>query len=234
MAAVAERLRDADVLKALPYAKGFDRELLISALGHSEGSAGPAMLRHLYASENGHARSAALSALGQRCGAAATDLFTQALRSRSIEVQGMAALSLAEYGTADAAEAVFEWLDRKLGRKRRASTWDPYELPSAIRFAARHGMHAEAARTIARHWAGLEREERDWLRRTWPALFDGSGSPIVAADMPPPAQVQWDIFEDERGDPWSGESDTPDELDEDTRRALVKATREALRAEGNG
>jgi hypothetical protein len=230
---VAQRLRDEDLLKALPHAHGFDRELLISALGDSEGAAGESELRRLYALETGHARSAALGALARRCGAAATDLFAEALRSRSIEVQGTAALSLAQYGTADAAEAVFEWLNRKLGRKRRAATWDPYELPSAIRFAVRHGMHRDAARIIATHWAALEREEQDWLRRTWPALFDDSGSPSVAADVPPPDQVQWDVFEDERGVAWRDEPEASEELDEDTRKALMKATRIALRAESN-
>jgi hypothetical protein len=225
---VAERLRDADLLKALPYAKGGDRELLIIGLAHSEGTEGSAQLRRLCATETGHARSAALSALAQRCGAAATDLLSEALRSRSIEVQGTAALALAQHGTADAADAVFEWLHRTLGRKRREANWDPYELPSAIRFAVRHGLHAEVARIIATHWVELDRDEQHWLRRTWPTLFDRTGSPVVAPDVRPPDQVQGSVFEDERG---ASRRDEPEAWEkyygDDIRKALKKAIRKS-------
>lgn len=227
-------MRDADLLTALPFARGDDRAVLFIALGHSEGIEGPAQLRQLYASETGHARSRALHALARRCGAAATDVLSEALRSRSIEVQGTAASALAEHGTVDAAEAVFEWLDRKLGRKRREATWNPYELPSAIWFAVRHGLHAEVARIIVRHWLALNRDEQHWLHRTWPALFDGTGSPVVAKDAPPPDQVQGDVYEDERGSSWRDEPDAWENVyGEYIRKALENATRKRLRAEGD-
>lgn len=229
---MAERLRDADLLKALPYAKGDDRSLLFIALGRSEGIEGPAQLRRLFASETGHARARALGALAQRCGATATDVLSEAPRSRSIEVQGTAASALAMHGTVDAAEAVFEWLDRKLGRKRREATWDPYELPDAIRFAVRHGLHAKVALIIARHWGALDRDEKRWLRRTWPTLFDSTGSPVAAADVQPPDQVQSDVYEDERGTFGNDDPEAWERLYGDyVRKALRNAARNRLRAE---
>jgi len=167
-------LRDEDLLNALPYAKGYDRELLIEGLGSSEGSGAVAALQRLCLSEPVHARSTALWALAKRVGRASTSACVEALRSRSVELQGTAAIILAEHGTADAAEAVLAWLDRRLGREHRARTWDPYELPTAIRFAVRHDLHARVARVIAKHWGALEPDERNWLRRTWPALIGGT------------------------------------------------------------
>ncbi|WP_183099955.1 HEAT repeat domain-containing protein [Nocardioides pelophilus] len=233
---MAERWRDVDLLRALPYAKGDDRAVLFNALAHSAGSEGPTQLRLLYASETGPARSNALHALARRCGPTATDVLSEALLSRSIELQGKAASELAQVGTAEAADAVFEWLDRRLGRRRREATWDPYELPSAIRFAVRHGLHAEVARIIVRHWSALDRDEQHWLRRTWPAVFDGTGVPAVAAEVRPPDQVQEDVYEDQRG----GRAVSPDEPeawakhdDEYIRKALKNAERIRLRGESD-
>lgn len=234
---MAERWRDADLLAALPYARGDDRAVLFNALADSAGSEGPAQLRLLYASETGPARSHALHALARRCGPAATDVLSEGLRSRSIEVQGMAASELAQVGTTDAADAMFEWLDRKLGRKRREATWDPYELPSAIRFAVRHGLHPEVARIIEKHWTALDRDEKDWLRRTWPALFDGTGVLAVATDVRPPDQVQEDVYEDQRGGHavWRDEPEAwAKQDDEYVRKALKNAQRNRLRAVSDG
>jgi hypothetical protein len=131
-------------------------------------------------------------------------------------LQGLAALLLAEYGTADASESVLEWLDRKLGRKARARAWDPYELPSAIRFSVRHTCHASVARIIVKHWTALDPDERDWLSRTWPALNNRVSAPYVNDDLAPPTSLQSDVYEDERG---------PLDLNDDaTERAGVLAT----------
>ena len=231
---VAERWRDAELLRALPYARGDDRAVLFNALAYSEGSEGPAQLRLLYASEAGPARSNVLRSLARRCGPAATDVLSEALRSRSIEVQGTAALELAEVGTADAAEAMFGWLERKLVRKRREATWDPYELPSAIKFAARHGLHLEVARVIAKHWTALDQDEKDWLRRTWPALFEGPGELAVATQVGPPKHVQDDVYESQRARRavQFGEPAAQSELEEEyIRKALRKAELNRLRHE---
>lgn len=177
-------LRDEDLLNALPYAKGYDRELLIEGLGSSEGGEGVAALQRLYLSEPGHARSAALWALTKRAGPTSTSACVEALRSRSVELQGTAAMILAEHRTADAADAVLAWLDRKLGRTHGTRTWDPYELPSAIRFAVRHDLHASVARIITKHWAALKPDERNWLRRTWPALIGGTGDRSTTRTSP--------------------------------------------------
>lgn len=233
---MAGRWRDADLLRALRYARGDDRAVLFNALADSVGSEAPIQLQGLYTSEMGAARSNALHALARRCGPAATNVLSEALRSRSIEVQGKAASELAESGTADAAEAVFEWLDRKLGRRRRETTWDPYELPSAIRFAVRHGLHAEVARIIAKHWAALDRDEQDWLRRTWPALFDGTDVPAVATGVRPPEQVQEDVYEDQRRGR-AAKREEPEaraqQDDEYIRKALRNAERNRRRIESD-
>lgn len=230
MRRVAERWRDEDLLEALPYARGDERDVLFVALGYSEGGA-TAQLRQLYAAETGSARAAALGAMARRCGVDATDVFVDALRSRSTHVQLAGASALAELGSADAADAVLEWIDRKLGRARREATWDPHELPSAIRFASRHGRQTDVARIIVKHWAGLHQDEQNWLRRTWTALFAEDGSPIVSAVLPVPNEMQVDVYQDERGRSSShGLDDQGTVLGVYVRRALKNAMRRRLAA----
>lgn len=133
------RYRDADLITALPHARGFDRELLICALGYSEGKDGESELRHLYETEKGHNRSVELASLALRAGAASTSVCVRAQHTTSAQLQERAARLLTEFGDASASAEVLEWLDRRLGRKNRSRTWDPTEMPSGIKFAVRHG-----------------------------------------------------------------------------------------------
>lgn len=196
-----QRYRDADLITALPYARGFDRELLICALGYSEGEEGGAELRRLFQTEKGHNRESALASLAFRAGAASTSLCVQALHTPSAQLQETAARLLVEFGDASAAAEMLDWLDMRLRRKNRSRTWDPTELPSGISSAVRNGQLREVATVISRRWSNLEDDERDWLRRTWPALFTDDGTPSTTPRVGPlPDGLQGSIYQDLRGD----------------------------------
>ena len=224
---MGQRYRDADLISALPYARGFDRELLICALGYSEGEGGEAELRRLFETENGHNRSAAVASLALRVGAASTPVLVQALHTTSAQLQESAARLLAKFGDASDSAELLGWVDRRLGRKNRSRTWDPTELPTGIIFAARHGQLSEVAAVITRRWSNLEDDEHEWLRTTWPGPFTDDGSPgNTPREGPLPAGLQGSIYQDlrgnARGEPlWGFEA-----IDE----ALTRARRRAARA----
>lgn len=229
---MTQRYSDEDILQGLQFARGYDRELLIGGLGYSDGPDGATVLQHLWETEKGHLRHAALIALAQRTGAAATSACVEALHMPSAQIQEIGAMLLADIGDASATTEVLAWLDRRLKRAGRARTWSPFELPSAIRFAVRVGQHREVAAVIARRWSGLMPEERAWLRRTWPGLLDERGRPTSdLGTVVPPSIVQGDVYADERGDPPQF-GDEPAFGRETLDEALARAQRRGDRADG--
>lgn len=200
------RYRDEDLLAVLPYAKGYDRELLIHALGLAEPDpSGDAvtMLKHVYATEKSHTRSAALWALAHRGDYDATDDLVAALQSTSFNLQERAAMLLGEFGGADAVDAMLVWLDTKLQSKSRPKFSSPYTIPPAVQLATRSGRHGDAARVIRRRAARLVPDEQAWLRRTWPGLSTVDDP----TDAPAPVRLTNDVYErDEGRDPATAES----------------------------
>jgi len=229
---VTDRYRDEDLVPILSFARGFDREVLISGLGYSKGANGATVLQHLWETEKGHCKGAALSSLAQRTEAASVPACVEALHSPSAQLQERGAMLLAQFGDASASTEMLAWLDRRLKRAGRARTWSPFEVPTAIRFGVRVGQHHEVAAIIARRWSGLETDERAWLRRTWPGLLDENGMPKTDHhDVAPPSTVQSGVYADEQGEvPQFGDEpvwgrDTVDE-------AMARARRRAARANG--
>ena len=195
-----ERPRDDDILAVLPHARGDDREVLIWTLAHAEGPSVVDALEDLFATTRGYERSAALYALASRAGAGSTHWCVEALRSTSFNLQEKAASLLAEVGDETATPDVFEWLTRKLRSKSRPhGFWSPFTVPAAINFATRHGVHAQVGQILAEHWTSLHKDEQDWLRRNWPALFAPDGHPSPAAPMDPPVRRSRDVYERDLG-----------------------------------
>lgn len=223
----AGRFRDAELLDALRHARGDDRTLLVIGLGDADGDQGPAALRELYASEKGHVRSAALASLARRTGADCTDVCLDALHAPSAMLQQQAAQLLADYGSAAAAVEVFGWLRKRLRRKNRSHSWDPTEVPSAIRFAVRHGLHRDVAAVILESWDRLEVDERAWLARTWPALVDHAGRPADPDTVAPPGPVPFEVYEDERT---PAELSASEAYSEHIEAALERARKSAARS----
>ena len=187
------RVPDGDLLSVLPYARGYDRVLLIEALG--EASTRPtsemiAELKRLYATEKGDARIAALGSLCSRLGEAGTEYAVEALRSTYWGLQDVGALLLVEHGGLDAVDPFFIWFERKLKPSDRSmGKWTPHHLLTAVRFAVRHGLHVRLADLLVKYWSHLSAEEHEWLALRWAGLFDAVGTPRVCEETPPPTSV---------------------------------------------
>jgi hypothetical protein len=215
----------------LPHATGYARECLIEGLAHSEGTTGVVALEGLYSTSRGGDRTAALHSLAVRTGPACTQRCVEALRSTSFDLQLVAAMLLADIGGEQALPDVLEWLKRRLGKKGRSDRAETgYTVPAAIRFAARHCVHAQLAEVLADQWASLDRTEQAWLRRTWPGLFAFDGRPVATADMPPPTHLEGSINEDEVGPLPRIDEPPPPEWWEEFNWAYSRATRRAQRA----
>jgi hypothetical protein len=188
-----EVISDEDLLSVLPYARGYDRELLIGALGASTTPASPetvTALERLYATEKGHTRIAALHSLCSRLGETGTDYAVEALRSTYWGLQDIGAALLAEHGGADAAGPFFVWFERKLKpTDRPQGNWTPYHLLTAVRFAVRNDLHAQLAGLLVKYWSHLAEEEREWLGLHWAGLFDAPGKPRAGDQAQPPTSV---------------------------------------------
>lgn len=195
---MARTYTDEEVLAVLPYARGDDREVLIGHLGSRVGTLREddvvEELRRLYATEKGHARLAALTALCRRLGEAGTPYAIEALRSTYWGLQSIGSGLLADYGSRDAAAALFTWFERKLNAKNRPDDWDPYHLMTVIRFGVRHDLYLDVARLLVKYWDRLSAEEIEWLDRYWPSLVAQAGNPDV--DIASPVRVGTYIFDE--------------------------------------
>jgi hypothetical protein len=186
-------ISDENLLSVLPYARGYDRELLIRALGASTtrpSSETVAELKRLYETEKGHTRIAALYSLCSRLGETGTGYAVGALRSTYWGLQDVGAALLAEHGGPDAAGPFFDWFERKLKpNDRPLGNWSSYHLLTAVRFAVRHDLHPRLACLLLKYWSQLAAEEREWLSLHWAGLFDAAGTPRAADQTPPPTSV---------------------------------------------
>jgi hypothetical protein len=185
-------ISDEDLLSVLPYARGYDREMLVGALGASTtrpSSETVAELKRLYATEKGHTRVAALHSLCSRLGPAGTDYAVEALSSTYWGLQEVGAALLVEHGGADTAGPFFDWFERKLKSNDRPRNWSPDHLLTALRFALRHDLHLQLAGLLVKHWSHLAGEEREWLALHWAGLFDAAGTPRAGDQTPPPRSV---------------------------------------------
>lgn len=208
------------------------RGALVTVWRGAEGTTGVVALEGLYSTSRGHDRTAALHALAVRTGPACTQRCVGALRSTSFDLQLVAAMLLADCGGEQALPDVLEWLKRKLGKKGRSDRAETgYTLPAAIRFAARHGVHAHLAEVLADQWASLDRTEQAWLRRTWPGMFASDGRPEVTADMPPPTHLEGSINEDEVAPLPRFDEPPPPDWWEEFNWAYSRAARRAERVE---
>jgi hypothetical protein len=191
--AVTVVISDEDLLSVLPYARGYDRELLIGALGASTtrpSSETVAELKRLYATEKGDTRIAALHSLCSRLGEAGTEYAVEALRSTYWGLQDGGAALLAEHGGPDAVGPFLDWFERKLKPNARPlGNWTPYHLLTALRFAVRQHLHLQLASLLVKYWSHLAEEEREWLALHWAGLFDAAGTPRAGDQTPPPTSV---------------------------------------------
>lgn len=229
MKAMTDPYDDDALIAALKHARGYDRELLVGGLGSSHGSDGAAVLRRLTqpdSGEDGHIRGVAIEALSRRTGSDDTPVYARALRDRSTVVQTYAALALADVGDERAAEDFLKWLVRKLRRKTRADTWDPEEVPSVVRYAARNHVLTQTARVLAQHVGMLQYEERRWLWETWPDVL-GKGD--TSDDIAPPKEEE--LREPVFAESAPTEDDGPEDYWGPMRRdALARAQRRERRA----
>lgn len=195
---------EAALLFALEHARGWDREVLLRALGRSSGVDGVVALRRFAAADSGEkgtARAAAIQALGKRVGAEDTERYASALRDQSSYVQLAAIAVLAQVGDARAGSDVFDWFRRKVRRATRSRSWDPTELPSVLRYADRNDLLGEFAPILHQHLPLLESEERAWLRRVWP-IVESYDDNTRSGEIPAPDRVQLSqpLFEEHRFD----------------------------------
>jgi hypothetical protein len=176
--------------------------------------------------EDGPTRARALQALALRTGAEHTPIYYAALRDRSITVQTSAADVLARLGDERAGEEMLAWLARKLRRRARMNSWDPDEVPCAIRFAERNGLLPQVADVLA-HLTRLHEDERAWLTDVWPEVARAD-IPVEARLAPPDvAKLGQPVYREHQ-------TETDPELDAmediETRDALARAHKRAARA----
>lgn len=229
-------MRDNTVIAALPYARGYDRELLVGALGSSAGTEGATELRRIAqpdSGEHGRIRATAIEALSRRTGAADTPVYARALRDRSTLVQTHASLALADVGDERAAGEFLAWLVRKLRRKTRVDTWDPDEVPSLVRYAARNPqILTQLAEVLDRHMRLLQPEEQRWLWRVWPSVFGHEAGGAEEVTPPQPQQLQTPVFSESA--PQQEDEEEEDFWSPLRTEALARAQRRALETGGVG
>lgn len=144
--------------------------------------------------------------------------YVGALADSYAPVQVIAAMALAEYGDDRAGEEPIEWLDRKLKRKNRSSSWDPLEVPSVLAYAARHGLLDALAAVLDRNLPRLEPEERARLTEVWPGLGGWRQERHQTISPPNPVALDAWLYEHTQRD----DEEDPVE-DEYIARALARA-----------
>ncbi len=174
---------DEELLAVLDRARGDQRVTIVLGLRISAGSVGVARLLELVDPEGGErtpVREQAMLALGDRMGAAGTDVYLRGLTDRSMYVRHAAVMCVVEHADASAAEEFFRLTDRRL---RSASRLD-YVVQDVARYAMRVDRLPDAAAMIRKHEQRLDPMERDWLTLVWPAALDHTRA--VGSDLPAP------------------------------------------------
>lgn len=160
-------LSDDSITAVYDVADTDQKRLLLRALSVSHGESGQALLRSQATDKSSEAslRSVAVMSLRERGDASDTSLYVSRLADRSIQVQIMAAIALAEVGDSSSTEKFLTWAEGKLARKGRGNNWDPRELPAILLHLVRHGELRLMLGLISRPGVWLAQEELDGLHR---------------------------------------------------------------------
>lgn len=193
--------RDRQILDALSRTKGLDRNLLVLALGISEGEEGVPFLKRLLHNPGPDERDLAglaLTPLAARCGAEVTpDLIEDLVRTGHIGSMRL----IATYADERAGKEVLAWLRKKLrGRTPVSANADPDDIPLSITYLASHPecerfLVAAGQRLLAK-WRDLDRDEKRWLTKHWPGLTkapagDGSAEIPLPGDLDVERMRNW-------------------------------------------
>ncbi len=174
-------LSDDEVIGWVNEARGYDRAMLIEALGYASGSSGVEFLR-AQLEERGRGSSdrrvAAMKAIATRLGPVATTDLVPMLTGGNIYTQTCAAWALEQVDTGPATEHLLAWLRRRLRAAKRSSTWSHYEVSGVLRYALRVGSLQPLLALLDADGDRLQPDERTELDRAWPpgrrAKFRGS------------------------------------------------------------
>jgi hypothetical protein len=187
-------MTDDEVIALFEVARGYDRELMIAALGYTTGDAGVPLLRgalHQSGPGSTSIRTRASAALAERLGANAAPDLVPLLTGGNTQTQTVAVSCLEDVDDGRSSEAIVAWLHRRLHNKGRANTYAYYELSGVLRYAIRVGSIPRVLAVIEEDRGLLQREEIDLLDRAWPpdkrARYLATGLP---SDGPDPSAVE--------------------------------------------
>lgn len=175
------------VLECLPRSRGYRRAALLWALGACASNAGAAALRT--AARSGttkEERAAALTALEECCGQAATQDFADALGDGDPDLREFAVFALAKHGDARAWEQVLSWLTEQLGKRKRPEA-SPCTAGVGVTYLVTHVASdrdrlVTVVQLLRARWDRLTADEVRWVRRYWPeAAPDGPDIAEISA-----------------------------------------------------
>ncbi|SCF26580.1 hypothetical protein GA0074696_3918 [Micromonospora purpureochromogenes] len=183
---------EARLIGMLRSLHGFDKVMVVAALGDAQGDGGIPALRNLLAvpQRSVDLRCAALLALAKRAGAEASDVLAAHLTGVPAAVADYAIIGLACVGDDRAWSEVYTKLRRQLDRPPPAV--QPREITPGLKqfqalltiaYLARHLNGSPAERiprlvaTLRSRFDRLHQVEQDWLSEHWPAIAPGGPPP---------------------------------------------------------
>jgi hypothetical protein len=180
--------------------RGFDRVMVVAALGDAQGDEGVAALRALLAVQQRSVdlRCAALLALAKRQGVAASDVLAAHLTGVPAAVADYAVIGLAAVGDDRAWPQAHERLRRQLDRPTPTSQPDQlipgikdFEAMMTVSYLVRHLSSPVADRTpllvttLRSRFDRLYQVEQKWLTQHWPGVAPG-GPDVALLEVPNP------------------------------------------------
>jgi hypothetical protein len=163
---------DEEILTLLELARGYDRVLLVEALGYTRGEVGVPFLRDVLAKSSGrgstYLRISAMTAIATRLGIDAVADLVPLLSGGNLQTQ-LAALSRIQMkDDGRTSGEVLGWLQRRLRAEGRANTYGDYEISGVLRYAIRVGALHPAVALLEANQDRLQPGERQHLDRVWP------------------------------------------------------------------
>jgi hypothetical protein len=180
--------------------RGFDKVMVVAALGDAQGEEGVAALRALLATPQRSVdlRCAALLALAKRQGVDASDVLAAHLTGVPAAVADYAVVGLAAVGDDRAWPQVHARLRRQLDRPTPISQPDrilpgvkAFEAMVTVSYLVRHLACPVVDRTpllvatLRSHFDRLYRVEQNWLTEHWPGIAHG-GPDVAQVDVADP------------------------------------------------
>lgn len=167
-------LSDADVIDLVNTFRTSDaRGSWVRALQFTRGDDAVPFARSLLlpgAEKQGYVVISALAVLARRAPKVALEDATRLLgERRTSEVHMMALGQLLQAPRPEDIDPIYDYIDRRLTRRRTSTSAGNWEIPMYIRFAAETDTLPRIAVLLERRWANLSPGERSRVDAAWPA-----------------------------------------------------------------